>query len=212
MASDPNNTRWSSDDTRFGHSLMKKQGWTEGKGIGKDGSGAAEHVAVSRKDDVLGIGYQANVSQTWSTQAQGFAGLLGRLNKQATPEPQADADGGGGSDGEGGGTAVSAGAVAGKHGGAYAKRRRLKTEGLTSAEGQAEILGYAAIRKRPREDDDEAAAAAAAATASTLRSESLQRACVRVAAHEKGMRGESLVTITKPDPRPAKATATPFRA
>lgn len=205
MAVDPNNTRWTNDDSRFGTQLMKKQGWVDGQGLGRDGSGKADNVQVTRKDDVLGIGYQAGVSQTWSTQAVGFAGLLGRLNKKARMEEPSEAAEAVGGDGHRENAPTS-----GKHGNLYLKRRKLKTEGLTSSDGKDEILGRAAIGKRPVEDDDEKAKAEE--EASTLTSATLQRAVVRVPSHEKAQQYESIVTVTKPDPRPPKATASPFRA
>ncbi len=52
------------DSASYGASLMKKQGWSEGQGIGKHGTGMAESVKVSKKDDNKGIGYSAQVNNS----------------------------------------------------------------------------------------------------------------------------------------------------
>merc|ERR1712159_114363 len=36
--------------------MMKKMGWEEGKGLGKNNDGITEHVKVKKKDDKIGIG------------------------------------------------------------------------------------------------------------------------------------------------------------
>lgn len=85
---DPNNIKWSNDDTRIGKKLMKASGWDDGKGLGKHEDGNATHVKTKRKDDVLGIGYEAKgQSQQWSAQSVGFADILKRMNTQSPTPP-----------------------------------------------------------------------------------------------------------------------------
>lgn len=39
--------------------LLEKQGWKEGSGLGKEGSGQVSHVKVARRDGTTAIGYKA---------------------------------------------------------------------------------------------------------------------------------------------------------
>ncbi|RYP18627.1 hypothetical protein DL765_003834 [Monosporascus sp. GIB2] len=89
LAHDPNNTRWSRNETTFGHRILRAQGWEPGNVLGaKDARHARLHSAASSapikvvlKDDTLGLG--AKVRQKQSTECtglDGFKDLLGRLN------------------------------------------------------------------------------------------------------------------------------------
>ena len=106
----------------------------------------------------------------------------------------------------------------GKHGHAYAKRRKLKTEGLYSEEGKAEILGSAS-RKRKREEEEDADSDEDEESIEQKKQGSLQSVLLKrtmelvpkfsfpPASLDDSV---SRVTITKPDPRPPVATETPF--
>ncbi|RYP69864.1 hypothetical protein DL769_005157 [Monosporascus sp. CRB-8-3] len=89
LAHDPNNTKWSRNETTFGHRILRAQGWEPGNVLGaKDAGYAGLHSAASSapikvvlKDDTLGLG--AKVRQKQSTECtglDGFKDLLGRLN------------------------------------------------------------------------------------------------------------------------------------
>ncbi|RYP45993.1 hypothetical protein DL768_007743 [Monosporascus sp. mg162] len=89
LAHDPNNTKWSRNETTFGHRILRAQGWEPGNVLGaKDAGHAGLHSAASSapikvvlKDDTLGLG--AKVRQKQSTECtglDGFKDLLGRLN------------------------------------------------------------------------------------------------------------------------------------
>ncbi|RYP05014.1 hypothetical protein DL764_004089 [Monosporascus ibericus] len=89
LAQDPNNTKWSRNETTFGHRILRAQGWEPGNVLGaKDAGHAGLHSAASSapikvvlKDDTLGLG--AKVRQKQSTECtglDGFKDLLGRLN------------------------------------------------------------------------------------------------------------------------------------
>ncbi|KAI1311411.1 hypothetical protein F5Y03DRAFT_306458 [Xylaria venustula] len=86
---DPNNTRWTRDETTFGQKILRSQGWEPGKFLGaQDTSHAQLHSAASLapikinlKDDTLGLG--AKIRQKQSDECTGldvFKDLLGRLN------------------------------------------------------------------------------------------------------------------------------------
>ncbi|EPY43704.1 Pin2-interacting protein X1 [Angomonas deanei] len=203
MSADPNGSRWSKADT-FGKDMLKKSGWSEGEGVGKSKDGFTTHVKVSRKDDVLGLGYTATVQETWSTQSVGFADVLSRIKNSQKSAKEGDEE-----------VAVSSptsgGAIGGKHYHMYAKRNALKTELLHHGEKRehhtSEILGDSIKRKREREDEVDGE--------STLKSPLLSRLTMRYPKHEpKRSADESAnqVTITKPTPRPEKCTDTPFLA
>ncbi|KAK8055569.1 Pin2-interacting protein X1 [Apiospora rasikravindrae] len=89
LAFDPNNTKWSRDETTFGQKILRSQGWEPGQFLGaQDASHADLHSAASAapiritlKDDTLGLG--AKVRQKQSDECTGldvFKDLLGRLN------------------------------------------------------------------------------------------------------------------------------------
>ncbi|KAI1431006.1 hypothetical protein GGR50DRAFT_681818 [Xylaria sp. CBS 124048] len=86
---DPNNTKWTRDETTFGQKILRAQGWEPGKFLGaQDTSQAKYHsvaslapIKVSMKDDTLGLG--AKIRQKQSDECTGldvFKDLLGRLN------------------------------------------------------------------------------------------------------------------------------------
>ncbi|KAJ1327472.1 Pin2-interacting protein X1 [Microdochium nivale] len=86
---DPNNTRWSRDETTFGQRILRAHGWEPGSNLGaKDAAHASYHTSASSapikvvvKDDFLGLG--AKVRQKQSDECTGldvFKDLLGRLN------------------------------------------------------------------------------------------------------------------------------------
>ncbi|KAI1765347.1 hypothetical protein GGR53DRAFT_270000 [Hypoxylon sp. FL1150] len=86
---DPNNTKWSRDETTFGQKILRAQGWEPGKFLGaQDSTHSHLHTAASSapikvtlKDDTLGLGAQIRQKQSAEcTGLDGFKDLLGRLN------------------------------------------------------------------------------------------------------------------------------------
>lgn len=237
MSADPNGNRWSNAENNIGKTLLKRSGWTEGSGLGKEQDGVVSHVKVSRKDDVTGLGYKAGVAEAWSTQSVGFADVLDRIKNKTLVVNDSD------DDDIGSPTSAAASSptdskpsspTESRHYKMYAKRNALKTEllrgGSDSREKRAEILGSASsTRRRGREsgsgtdDDDDSDAsdrkrAKSDSTKSTLVSPLLTRLMMRVhkdepkptVAPEEGAEIEEKVKITKPNPRPPKCTETPF--
>jgi Pin2-interacting protein X1 len=202
---------------------MQKAGWTEGKGLGRTEQGDTSHVKVTRKDDVLGIGYTAQVNNTWSEQSVGFADVLARVQAAKAAKAAAKTGASESEDEEAAVKTGSSGPVAGKHSVAYAKRRRLKTGALTSDEGRDEVLGTnsaatAALRRqREADEEEEKRFMGAVGLESHLASPTLRRMMQRTVAHEPKRNqkvdenGEvEFVTITVPEPKPPKAAGTPF--
>lgn len=233
MSTDPNGNRWSSSEKNVGKTLMKKSGWTEGSGLGKEQDGVVSHVKVTRKDDVMGLGYQAGVHETWTTQSVGFADVLTRI-KASTAAIVSGSDNED-SDGDSIGSPVSSSSPTSngeakkigvsRHYKMYAKRNALKTEllrGADSADGEAkrlEILGSAATKRRHDGDDSSRAQkhSRSESATSTLKSPLLARLMARNALEEPkpstdDVAPEERIAITKPHPRPPKCTDTPFLA
>ncbi|KAI1461764.1 hypothetical protein F4805DRAFT_413287 [Annulohypoxylon moriforme] len=86
---DPNNTKWSRDETTFGQRIMRAQGWEPGKFLGAQNSShshlhsaaSAAPINVLLKDDNLGLGAKPKHKQnTECTGLDVFKDLLGRLN------------------------------------------------------------------------------------------------------------------------------------
>ncbi|KAI0175752.1 hypothetical protein GGR52DRAFT_570741 [Hypoxylon sp. FL1284] len=86
---DPNNTRWSRDETTFGQKILRAQGWEPGKFLGAQNSSHSHlHTAASSapikvilKDDNLGLGAKPREKQSAEcTGLDVFKDLLGRLN------------------------------------------------------------------------------------------------------------------------------------
>ncbi|TGJ79381.1 hypothetical protein E0Z10_g9382 [Xylaria hypoxylon] len=86
---DPNNTRWTRDETTFGQKILRSQGWEPGKFLGAQNTAHAQlhsaaslaPIKINMKDDTLGLG--AKIRQKQSDQCTGldvFKDLLGRLN------------------------------------------------------------------------------------------------------------------------------------
>ncbi|KAI1111336.1 hypothetical protein F5Y14DRAFT_443331 [Nemania sp. NC0429] len=86
---DPNNTRWTRDETTFGQKILRAQGWEPGKFLGSQNTAHAQlhsaaslaPIKVNLKDDTLGLG--AKIIQKQSDECTGldaFKDLLGRLN------------------------------------------------------------------------------------------------------------------------------------
>ncbi|KAI0843059.1 hypothetical protein F5Y06DRAFT_256817 [Hypoxylon sp. FL0890] len=86
---DPNNTKWSRDETTFGQKILRAQGWEPGKFLGAQNAphshlhsaASAAPINVLMKDDTLGLGAKPKHKQnTECTGLDVFKDLLGRLN------------------------------------------------------------------------------------------------------------------------------------
>ncbi|KAI8954813.1 hypothetical protein F4801DRAFT_450982 [Xylaria longipes] len=86
---DPNNTRWTRDETTFGQKILRAHGWQPGKFLGAQNTAHAQlhsaaslaPIKINLKDDTLGLG--AKIRQKQSDECTGldvFKDLLGRLN------------------------------------------------------------------------------------------------------------------------------------
>jgi len=55
LSEDPNNTTWANDKSRFGFLMLKKMGWSEGVGLGKNEQGVVEAIKVKKRKEAEGI-------------------------------------------------------------------------------------------------------------------------------------------------------------
>ncbi|CCW71178.1 unnamed protein product [Phytomonas sp. Hart1] len=234
MSTDPNGSRWSTSEKNFGKALLKKSGWIEGSGLGRDHDGIATHIKSVRKDDTTGIGYKAGVHETWNTQSVGFADVLDRIKKKtAITMSNSDVDEEDDDVEKNSGGELPASPAGSKHFKMYAKRNALKTELLRTTQNSdesshREILGHAARHKRSSDTDEKEDRKAGnkrnhpeemdraennEKEMETLRSPLLLRLMERCVKHELNPNAhveEGRVRIVKPTPRPPKCMDTPF--
>ncbi|XP_006811790.1 PIN2/TERF1-interacting telomerase inhibitor 1-like [Saccoglossus kowalevskii] len=89
-SSDPRNTNWSNDSSKFGQRMLERMGWEHGKGLGVNEDGNTSHVKVSKKDDTFGLGANYKTDENWIAHQDDFNSLLANLNDNhgTTEEPK----------------------------------------------------------------------------------------------------------------------------
>ncbi|CAJ0593160.1 unnamed protein product [Cylicocyclus nassatus] len=83
LSIDPRNLQWKNDQDKFSQKLMKKMGWSEGEGLGRNLQGSADHVKLKANYTGKGLGADklASYDSTWIGHHDDFADLLNALNK-----------------------------------------------------------------------------------------------------------------------------------
>lgn len=80
---DTQNRAWKDDKTSFGFRMMKKMGWKEDKGLGKDETGIVASVKIKKREDGLGLGMEQATDEAgnrgWSETATSFNAVLDLL-------------------------------------------------------------------------------------------------------------------------------------
>jgi Pin2-interacting protein X1 len=79
---DTRNEAWATNKSAFGYKMLAKMGWSEGKGLGKNDQGQANHLrAVRRAEDTLGLGAEIDSfgSSQWESNKNNFHGVLQSL-------------------------------------------------------------------------------------------------------------------------------------
>jgi Pin2-interacting protein X1 len=83
---DTKNATWKNDKTRFGYKFLSKFGWSDEKGLGKDESGTTSSIAVSKREDSLGLGAEKVTdgagAKGWSETQKGFNAILESLKSE----------------------------------------------------------------------------------------------------------------------------------
>ncbi|XP_061610468.1 PIN2/TERF1-interacting telomerase inhibitor 1 isoform X2 [Phyllopteryx taeniolatus] len=79
-STDPRNSAWSNDDSKFGQKMLERMGWSKGKGLGRSEQGATEHVQVKVKNNCYGLGAQGSQEDNWIAHQEDFNDLLAQLN------------------------------------------------------------------------------------------------------------------------------------
>ncbi|XP_030051423.1 PIN2/TERF1-interacting telomerase inhibitor 1 [Microcaecilia unicolor] len=77
---DPRNSAWSKDESKFGHKMLERMGWSKGKGLGAKEQGCTEHIKVRVKNNTLGLGAAINHEDGWIAHQDDFNQLLAELN------------------------------------------------------------------------------------------------------------------------------------
>ncbi|KAG9282844.1 PIN2/TERF1-interacting telomerase inhibitor 1 [Astyanax mexicanus] len=77
---DPRNSAWSKDESKFGQKMLERMGWSKGKGLGKTGQGATDHIKVKVKNNSLGLGAAVYNEDNWIAHQDDFNQLLADLN------------------------------------------------------------------------------------------------------------------------------------
>ncbi|XP_061561069.1 PIN2/TERF1-interacting telomerase inhibitor 1 [Phycodurus eques] len=79
-STDPRNSAWSNDDSKFGQKMLERMGWSKGKGLGRSEQGATEHVQVKVKNNCYGLGAHGSQEDNWIAHQEDFNDLLAQLN------------------------------------------------------------------------------------------------------------------------------------
>ncbi|XP_067631123.1 uncharacterized protein DDB_G0286299 isoform X2 [Eurosta solidaginis] len=66
------------DDSLFGTKMLKKMGWSKGKGLGANQNGCKDFVRVRMRNNFEGLGYE-NRDDHWTQHEQDFSGFLKTL-------------------------------------------------------------------------------------------------------------------------------------
>ncbi|GFW83317.1 hypothetical protein TNCV_2544171, partial [Trichonephila clavipes] len=74
----PRGNLWMNDESRFGHKLLSKMGWSQGKGLGKNESGITEALNIGRKVERKGVGWK----EKFGIDTHDFDSVLENLNKK----------------------------------------------------------------------------------------------------------------------------------
>ena len=105
---DSRNAAWASDKSGFGHKMLAKMGWSEGKGLGKNKQGQTHNLRAIRREESLGIGASTDThgSEGFSQTSSNFHGVLAKLNAEhGSGSGSSSSDSGASSDDEDSGSA-----------------------------------------------------------------------------------------------------------
>lgn len=81
---DTRNSAWAENKAGFGHKMLAKMGWKEGRGLGKNQQGTTNNLRAIRREDSLGIGASTDThgAEGWSATSANFHGVLAKLKAE----------------------------------------------------------------------------------------------------------------------------------
>lgn len=88
-STDPQNTAWANDKTKFGLKMMKQMGWKEGDGLGKDSDGMKNHVEIRPVVENRGLGCGHDLKSESHHQPD-YEEILRSLNKKYSTKKVTD--------------------------------------------------------------------------------------------------------------------------
>ncbi len=97
ISNDPNNTKWTRDETTFGQKILRSQGWQPGQFLGVQNAPHSElhtaanasYIRVVLKDDMKGLGFN-KARDDEVTGLDVFSDLLSRLNGRSEEAIEGD--------------------------------------------------------------------------------------------------------------------------
>ncbi|KAK3181317.1 telomerase inhibitor [Lecanicillium sp. MT-2017a] len=97
ISNDPNNTKWTRDETTFGQKILRSQGWQPGQFLGAQNAPHSElhtaanasYIRVVLKDDMKGLGFN-KAKEDEVTGLDVFSDLLSRLNGRSEESIESD--------------------------------------------------------------------------------------------------------------------------
>ena len=81
---DTRNEAWAKDKSSFGHRMLAKMGWEEGKGLGKNKQGTVNNLRAVKRAESLGIGATTDLhgDEGFHVTKNNFLGVLERLKQE----------------------------------------------------------------------------------------------------------------------------------
>ncbi|KAK8801767.1 hypothetical protein WA588_006052 [Blastocystis sp. NMH] len=88
------NTVASSGTSAYGKKLMEKMGWSDGAGLGKDGTGIKKSIVVKKKDDDQGIGFKEAQANRWNQcwWFDAYDSAAKKIGKDSSSDSDSDSD------------------------------------------------------------------------------------------------------------------------
>ena len=90
-STDPQNTAWANDKTKFCFKMMEQMGWKEGEGLGKNNDGMKDYIEIKPVIDNRGLGCSYD-SKSESQHQPDYEEILRSLNEKYSTKKLADSE------------------------------------------------------------------------------------------------------------------------